>query len=276
MPPPEHATIAVLPEVRETQRVSPAPEPVEYPSSDGKAMAESGWHAVAMLLAKEALDQHFWGREDLYVGIDLLVYYVEGDNTKSLAPDVFVAFGVGSQQRHTYKTWEEGKAPDFVLEIASASTSARDARAKKSLYAQIGVREYWRLDPVGNVMREPLEGYMLERDPDRALQASASGDGSEQFWSEILQLGLRAAKQRGVTVPVFRDPQTGLDVLTAEGLKLALRKAEDGRLAEARQRLQAEERSQQAEERAQREAQLRQQAEAQVQELLARLATLEH
>ena len=225
-------------------------------------MAESGWHAVAMLLAKEALDQHFWGREDLYVGIDLLVYYVEGDNTKSLAPDVFVAFGVGSQQRHTYKTWEEGKAPDFVLEIASASTSARDARAKKSLYAQIGVREYWRLDPVGNVMREPLEGYMLERDPDRALQASASGDGSEQFWSEILQLGLRAAKQRGVTVPVFRDPHTGLDVLTAEGLKLALQKAE--------------ERAEKAEERVQREAQLRQQAEAQVQELLARLANLEH
>ena len=156
MPPPEHASIAVLPEIRETQRVSAAPEPVEYPSSDGKPMAESGWHAQAMIRAHEALDRHFWGREDLYLGIDLLVYYVEGDNTKSVVPGVFVAFGVGSQQRHTYKTWEEGKAPDFVLDFASASTSARDARAKKSLYAQIGVREYWRLDPVGNIMREPL------------------------------------------------------------------------------------------------------------------------
>ncbi len=151
MPPPEHASIAVLPEIRETQRVSAAPEPVEYPSSDGKPMAESGWHAQAMIRAHEALDRHFWGREDLYLGIDLLVYYVEGDNTKSVVPGVFVAFGVGSQQRHTYKTWEEGKAPDFVLDFASASTSARDARAKKSLYAQIGVREYWRLDPVGNI-----------------------------------------------------------------------------------------------------------------------------
>ncbi len=276
MPPPEHATIAVLPEVRETQRVSPAPEPVEYPSSDGKAMAESGWHAVAMVLAHEALQRHFKGREDLYVGIDLLVYYVEGDNTKSLAPDVFVAFGVGSQQRHTYKTWEEGKAPDFVLEVASASTSARDAREKKSLYAQIGVREYWRLDPVGNIMREPLEGYLLERDPDRALQPRVYGDGSEEFWSETLQLGLRVAKHREVTVPVFRDPQTGLDVLTRESLDLALRKAEERAQREEELARRAEELAQQVEELAQQAEDRAKKAEAQVQELLARLANLEH
>ena len=143
----------------------------------------------------------------------------------------------------------------------------------------------------------PLEGYSLEQDPDRALQPNAIWDGSEEFWSETLQLGFRAVKRRDVTVPVFRDPQTGLDVLTRDSLDLAMRKgeeraqreaqlrqqaedraqqAEDGRLAEARQRLQAEERAQQAEVRAQREAQLRQQAEEQVQELLARLANLEH
>ncbi len=107
-----------------------------------------------------------------------------------------------------------------------------------------------------------LEGYSLEQDPDRALQPNAIWDGSEEFWSETLQLGFRAVKRRDVTVPVFRDPQTGLDVLTRDSLDLAMRKGE--------------ERAQQAEVRAQREAQLRQQAEEQVQELLARLANLEH
>jgi Uma2 family endonuclease len=39
-------------------------------------------------------------------------------------------------------------APDFIAEVLSASTAARDRRLKAELYAKHGVREYWIVDPV--------------------------------------------------------------------------------------------------------------------------------
>jgi Uma2 family endonuclease len=39
-------------------------------------------------------------------------------------------------------------APDFVIEILSPSNAYYDLRLKKSVYEQIGVREYWIVDPM--------------------------------------------------------------------------------------------------------------------------------
>lgn len=52
-----------------------------------------------------------------------------------MAPDVFVIFGAAKRDRPSYRLWEEGKAPDFVLEITSKSTLSKDQGAKKGIYA---------------------------------------------------------------------------------------------------------------------------------------------
>jgi len=39
-------------------------------------------------------------------------------------------------------------APDWIVEVLSPRTSARDQELKRDLYARSGVREYWHLDPV--------------------------------------------------------------------------------------------------------------------------------
>ncbi|HVS12739.1 MAG TPA: Uma2 family endonuclease [Thermoanaerobaculia bacterium] len=39
-------------------------------------------------------------------------------------------------------------APDWIVEILSPRTSARDQELKRDLYRRSGVREYWHLDPV--------------------------------------------------------------------------------------------------------------------------------
>ncbi len=284
--------------------------PVKYPISDGKAMADSGWQAVAMVLANEALRRYFRERDGVYVGLNMLLYYEEGNPGARLAPDVFVAFGVGARERDTYKVWEEGKPPDFVLEVASEATERRDPVYKSKEYARIGVREYWRLDPKGWLMERPLEGYRLEAGGYERLEPVDLEDGSEGCWSEALGLHLRGKRSREVTVAVFRDPRTERDVLTGADIDRALREAQEKVLVEERAKLeaqaqvrqareqvrqadeqvgqadeqarqadeqaqQADEQAQRADERARQEEELRRQAEARVRRVEERLAELE-
>ena len=239
MPTPNAATLA-------PQAKAPS-APVEYPSSDGKAMADSGWQAAAMVLAKEGLDRCFREREDLYVGLNMLVYYEQGNPKARLAPDVFVAFGVGARERDTYKVWEEGKPPDFVLEVASESSERRDRMEKSQECARIGVREYWRLDPKGRLMERPLEGYRLAAGGYERLEPIDLEDGSEGYWSEALGLHLRGKRSREVTVAVFRDPRTGRDVLTGADMDRALLEAQEKVLVEERAKLEAQAQARRAE-----------------------------
>ena len=133
------------------------PEDVEYP--EGNWIAQSVWHGDAVSQATLALKKHFRNRENVLVAMELLVYYERGNNKVCLQPDVQVVLGVQRGNRSSYKVWEEGKVADFVLEVASPSTADRDAKHKAQEYAQIGVREYWRLDPTGTMLATPLEGW---------------------------------------------------------------------------------------------------------------------
>ena len=188
---------------------APEPAAVEYP--EGHWIAQSVWHGDAVRLATAALHHHFRDRHDVLVAMELVVYYVRGDNRVWLQPDVQVVFGVGhGGNRSTFKVWEEGKAPDFVLEVASPSTAENDARHKAREYARIGVREYWRLDPEGTLMGTPLEGYRAKGGRyDRLKSVERTGGVGRWLRSRVLGLDLRAERRNGATVLVIRDPRTG-------------------------------------------------------------------
>ena len=69
-----------------------------------------------------------------------------------LQPDLLIAFDVDSSvviAEQGYSIDYHGKPPDFVLEIASATTSRRDQTDKRRGYADFGVPEYWRFDDTG-------------------------------------------------------------------------------------------------------------------------------
>ncbi len=142
------------------KQVKAAPT-VVYPESDGKPMAETDRHRRLIMDFILMLEDHFKDVNDVYVSGDLLMYYEEGNIYKSVAPDVFVVFGVSKKERRTYRTWEEGRTPDFVLEAASPSTYRKDITDKKELYASIlGVREYYIYDPYAEITPH-FQGYRL-------------------------------------------------------------------------------------------------------------------
>ena len=215
------------------------PEDVEYP--EGNWIAQSIWHGDAVSQATVALKHHFRKRENVLVAMELVVYYERGNDKVCLQPDVQVVFGVQRGNRSSYKVWKEGKAADFVLEVASPSTADKDARHKAQEYARIGVREYWRLDPTGSMLATPLEGWEANRGSYNPVQPVARGARGRWLRSRVLGLELRSQRQDGATVLVFRDPRTGEEF--------------DGELGESERRRRA------AEERASAEAKLRQSAE---------------
>jgi Uma2 family endonuclease len=138
----------------------PLQREVFYPESDGKPMAETEIHAREMVYLFEGFEDHLRSVPDVYVGIDMLLYYVEGDPHASVAPDVFVVLGVPRGVRRIYKFWEEGKPPSLMIEVTSSSTRREDL-AKKALYERLGVEEYILHDPLGEYLRPSLQGYRL-------------------------------------------------------------------------------------------------------------------
>ena len=183
---------------------------VEYPSSDGKPLAENDAQLAAILYGVGALRVRYAGRSDVYVSGDLLIYYEEGNPRVSVAPDVFVVFGVEDRMRMNYKVWEEGKGPDFVLEVASPSTWREDVGRKRGIYAGLGVREYWLYDPMGEHLKPVLQGNRLAGAEYERQAAVESVDGTLTLYSETLGLELwaKGGKMR------FRDPETGRDLLS--------------------------------------------------------------
>ena len=49
-------------------------------------------------------------------------------------PDFFAVLGVPKGERKSWVTWEEGKAPDVVIELLSESTAQIDKTEKKQIY----------------------------------------------------------------------------------------------------------------------------------------------
>ncbi len=125
---------------------------IHYPESDGKPMGETEIHIREIIYLFEALNEHLREMPEVYVGADMLLYYVEGNPRTFVVPDVFVTRGVPRGERRTYKLWEEGRPPSLIVEVTSDSTRNEDVFRKKALYEQLGVEEY--------VLYDPLQDYL--------------------------------------------------------------------------------------------------------------------
>ena len=206
---------------------------IDYPESDGKRLAENDPQLHAIHYAFGALLLHYRERPDVYVSADLLIYYEEGNPRVSVAPDVFVVFGVEDRMRGNYKVWEEGKGPDFVLETASPNTWREDVGPKRTTYERLGVREYFLFDPRSEFLTPRLQGFRLVDGAYERLTAVESIDRTLILPSEVLGLELRAKAGGEMR---FHDPATG-EHLLSHGETQAARRVAEARVAELEARL---------------------------------------
>lgn len=240
-------------------RTAVVSDTIEYPESDGLPMAENDFQLRTMTYAIEALDNHFRSRPDVYVSGDLFLYHEENNNRARIAPDVFVVFGVPDYRRRTYLLWQEGKAPDFVMEVSSPSTWQADQGSKRDVYAKIEVPEYWLYDPTGDYLTPRLQGFRLVGG--QYVPIPVRDDGVLTGRSEVLALELRLYPDDRFR---FRDPVSGQDLLSLE-------EAERGRDAEAQARQAAEGRLRQTQDRLQESEAAREALETRLRHLERRL-----
>jgi Uma2 family endonuclease len=148
--------MATVPKQRRTREIT-------YPTTDGKPMGETELHIDELIDAIQALKDFYACQPNVYVGGNLLLYYEEGNRRKHVSPDVLVALGVPKEpKRDYYLLWQEGKAPDFVIEITSKSTRREDQNKKLVLYRDVlRVSEYFMFDPRSEYLQPPLQGFRL-------------------------------------------------------------------------------------------------------------------
>lgn len=101
------------------------------------------------------------------------------------APEPDILF-VSKERRHIIGEKGIRGAPDFVIEILSASTAQNDRGGKLRAYERAGVREYWLIDPYGPT---GTEFYQLQEGRFRPHAPDAEGSLSSVtvpgFWIDL-------------------------------------------------------------------------------------------
>ena len=230
---------------------------IYYPETDGRPFAESDLHRIHIIDTYHRLNAYYEDRDDVYVSGNLLIYDVPGKTQRSISPDVMVVFGIEKKMRRTYKTWEEGKAPDLVMEFSSKTTYRSDLNKKKIRYAQLGVKEYFLYDPERSYLDDPLVGLRLNNDGEYETILSLPNGGIP---SAVL----------GLEFHIQEDDLGIYNPITNEWLPTPAEKAE--KEAEAR-RQEVQARRREAEARKQ-EAEARKRAEQEVEHLHAEINRL--
>lgn len=229
-------TAAFIPYIRDYSDDFFYPDPDPKPDSMEQGLTI---HECAYLL-----HDYFAVRPDVLVdasGSIYYDYYDRQDRRRShVAPDLYITFGVDAAavfERNNYLVWEAGKPPDFALEVASRSTHIVDTSDKPTLYAAIGVSEYWRFDPRGgDYYGYQLAGEILVDGVYQPIPVSETPDGVVQGYSPALGLNLCAQERR----LFFYDPKTGrnLSSISEERAARLASEAEVARLKDELRRLQ--------------------------------------
>ena len=139
------------------------PDPPEHPDEQMTNFDHIALNGTAYLLRNHLGNI----ATTLIAGERFLVVRPSRGMAGSMYPDLLIAFDADRDRykgSNGYIIDEQGKPPDFVMEIASHRTGHRDIAAKRSGYAALGIPEYWRFDETGEFHGTLLAGDRLTAD----------------------------------------------------------------------------------------------------------------
>jgi Uma2 family endonuclease len=180
---------------------TPPEPPTDLVFDDGEPL-ETNRHRIAMNVLIRSVQQALSDRKDFFVGGNMFVYYSRNQamNRDFRGPDFFVVLDVdGDRERQGWVVWEEdGRYPDVIIELLSASTAAADQTVKKALYERVfKTSDYFVYDPFD---KTSLSGWTLVHNHYEPLEKN------EQGWLWCESLGLWLGTWQGA---IDREPPTG-------------------------------------------------------------------
>ena len=225
------STTTLGPVGTETGILVPFPDPSRHPDE------MNSFRPISRPGGAYLLDWHFGSPETTLIAAELYISPESLSDVKGLrAPDLLIAFDVAPEacdRSNAYVISEQGKPPDFVLEVASRSTGRVDVRDKPADYAALGIPEYWRFDETGEYHGQRLAGNHYE-----PVEIAELDEGSLEGYSAVLELYLHWEAGR----LKWYDPETGRTIMDLAAMQ---------RIAEAERqaRLEAEQRIRELEEK---------------------------
>ncbi|MBE9118966.1 Uma2 family endonuclease [Lusitaniella coriacea LEGE 07157] len=170
-------------------------ESVIFPSDDlysDEPPLETELHLRQIILLLKCLEWLWRDKNDFYVAANLTIYYSRNKrkNEDFRGPDFFVVLGTERKTRKSWVVWEEeGKYPNFILEILSDSTAKIDRELKKKLYQDtFRTPDYFWFDPYTG----EFAGFHLVDGKYEPLEENGKG----KLWSQ--QLGLYLGIEGGL------------------------------------------------------------------------------
>ena len=180
-----------------------------------------------------ALRRHLGSQDTTIVLGEIPLGWQHNQGEGLLKPDLLIAFDIDRGAviaQEGYSIDERGKPPDFVLEVASKTTSQNDYTRKRGGYASYGVPEYWRFDPTGGEYYPAgLAGDRLVDDSYTPIDVSEVSHA--RYWGYSAVLGLYLSWEYGHLR--WYDPAAQRYLRTHD-------EEADGRIAERQARLNAE------------------------------------
>ncbi|WP_198017761.1 Uma2 family endonuclease [Oscillatoria acuminata] len=153
---------------------------------------ESYRHLKQLLLLLACLERFWKNRNDFFVAANMSVYYStrQRKSEEMRGPDFFVVLNTERRERKSWVIWEEeGKYPNFIIEVLSDSTANTDRGLKKQLYQDVWrTPDYFWFDPYSL----EFQGFHLMNGEYQAIEPNEHG----WLWSEQLQLYLGILEEK--------------------------------------------------------------------------------
>ena len=141
-----------------------------------------------------SLRVHFADRPNTMVDAERYISRIPTLDMKGIFyPDLLIAFNADSdalKESNAYVISEQGKPPDFILEIASQKTRTFDRTTKRDIYAGLEIPEYWRFDENPTRANPGLAGDRLVDGEYQPIAIDVLPDGRLRGYSTVLNLRL--------------------------------------------------------------------------------------